>query len=524
MDLKQSNFLQKWFLWVCLVSICIYMIFIVRTIFSINGKIYFTLVDDAMISMRYAKHFSQGFGFVWNIGEKPIQGFTNMGWTLVMSLIHLLKFPPSKISLVVMLLNVGVMVGLLYVIKEIVSICSPNNHFAQLLATICVAGNFPLIFWSLRGMEVGLITLCIGFATLSSMKIVNKFTTKYLILYGLCAFCAFVIRFDSVCQIGILSLSIGIISLKNRKISHFLYLHVGLILLIAIYIFALSKHFGSFIPNTYFLKVTGVTISEKLISGLNFFFRITLSDISFLMLASFGCLIILGFSRISLKLGILGGLFLVQCFYSIYVGGDFAEDNVGGTNRFITQGIPFLIVFFTIILSKTVEKFDFYKILSFKRQVICFFYLCAMTLFLTNGQEWLLWSRFNAPLLSFDKDRVARGLKVKNSTSKECRLATHAAGQIPYFSERYTIDLLGKNDVIVAKGKPATTFYPGHNKWDYNYSIGKLMPDIITEQWGYSDQWIEKQQSLYERLGNGMWVKRGSPYVNVQQLNTPLLK
>jgi hypothetical protein len=36
-------------------AICIFGLFIFRTRFTIEGKIWFTLIDDAMISMRYKK-------------------------------------------------------------------------------------------------------------------------------------------------------------------------------------------------------------------------------------------------------------------------------------------------------------------------------------------------------------------------------------------------------------------------------------------------------------------------------------
>jgi hypothetical protein len=41
------------------------------------------------------------------------------------------------------------------------------------------------------------------------------------------------------------------------------------------------------------------------------------------------------------------------------------------------------------------------------------------------------------------------------------------------------LDLLGKNDVRIAHSSPHGSFFPGHNKWDYNYSIGELHPDVI---------------------------------------------
>ena len=43
---------------------------------GIDGRRYFCLIDDAMISMRYAWNFSHGSGLVWNPGEY-VEGYTN---------------------------------------------------------------------------------------------------------------------------------------------------------------------------------------------------------------------------------------------------------------------------------------------------------------------------------------------------------------------------------------------------------------------------------------------------------------
>ena len=43
------------------------------------------------------------------------------------------------------------------------------------------------------------------------------------------------------------------------------------------------------------------------------------------------------------------------------------------------------------------------------------------------------------------------------------------------------LDLLGKNDAYIARSKSRGVFIPGHNKWDYEHSIGKLNPDVIVQ-------------------------------------------
>src|SRR5207237_5759490 len=76
-------------------------LFIYRTSFVIDGVRYFSLFDDAMVSMRYAKNLAHGFGLVWNPGGERIEGYTNPLWVLFMSLVHLLPIPQIKTSLFV---------------------------------------------------------------------------------------------------------------------------------------------------------------------------------------------------------------------------------------------------------------------------------------------------------------------------------------------------------------------------------------------------------------------------------------
>ncbi len=45
-----------------------------------------TLVDDAFISARYAQHFAEGHGLVYNAGEPPVEGYTNLLWTVLLGI------------------------------------------------------------------------------------------------------------------------------------------------------------------------------------------------------------------------------------------------------------------------------------------------------------------------------------------------------------------------------------------------------------------------------------------------------
>jgi hypothetical protein len=99
-------------------------------------------------------------------------------------------------------------------------------------------------------------------------------------------------------------------------------------------------------------------------------------------------------------------------------------------------------------------------------------------------------------------------------TDHDTTVGVFAAGQIIYYSGRPGVDLLGKSDPVVAQVEPPprTPFRPGHNKYSYEWSVGTLRPDLITdtgtglvptdlrrlaERWGYEpiDKWMIRRDA-----------------------------
>jgi hypothetical protein len=64
-------------------------------------------VDDANIFMVYAKHFSTGHGFVYNIGDEKVEGFSSLLYVLVLSLLLSLSSNPERLILLFNILMVS---------------------------------------------------------------------------------------------------------------------------------------------------------------------------------------------------------------------------------------------------------------------------------------------------------------------------------------------------------------------------------------------------------------------------------
>jgi hypothetical protein len=68
-----------------------------------NDKFFFTLFDDAMISMTYARTLIETGELVWFPGAERVQGFTNLLWTLYMSFLHSFGLNGTQVSLLISL-------------------------------------------------------------------------------------------------------------------------------------------------------------------------------------------------------------------------------------------------------------------------------------------------------------------------------------------------------------------------------------------------------------------------------------
>jgi arabinofuranosyltransferase len=325
---------------IILISAIFYLAFILGTSFLIDQERYFTLVDDAMISMRYAKHLALGHGLVWNIGEAPVEGFTNLGWVLYLAILHLFPFAASKISLAVMLTSLVILLANILVVYKISETLLPESKYAPLLAAIITAFYFPLVFWSLRGMEVGLLTLLINLALLLALKQENQF------LISLVLVLAILVRMDA----AISAILIAIYFFVKRK--SFVPV-LAVVLTVAAVLLFQKYYFGDLLPVTYYQKVTGYSVFERMRTGILVFNEFAARDVLTLFLFSMAAVAF--YKQRTPETFLLLGIFLGQCAYSVYVGGDYAEPETNAANRFITQGMPALFILFSWMTSRVLS-------------------------------------------------------------------------------------------------------------------------------------------------------------------------
>ena len=208
---------------------------------------------------------------------------------------------------------------------------------------------------------------------------------------------------------------------------------------------------------------------------------------------------------------LLIGIFLAQCAYSIYVGGDYAEPETNAANQFIAQGMPALIILFSWMASRVLSD-----LIAGRSQTALSnpkanpaIPLAIGVLLIISGEPWFNYAIDNAPLLKADIRRVKLGLHIAQNTSPEAVIAVHAAGQIPYYSERTTIDLLGLNDPIVAMGTRTASFIQVTTNGTMTTASVELQPDVIADNFAPLAEFMRGNKN-YTKLKNGIYIRKDS--------------
>ncbi len=510
-----------------LVAFCLYAsLFIYRMSFVVHGERFFSLLDDAMISMRYARNLANGHGLVWNPGGARVEGYTNLLWVLWMALFHLLPLSASKIGLAIQLSAVVFLLINLFWVKRIVYFISGGDGLAVLTAVFLTAFYYPLVYWSLGGMEVSVLVCLVDASIWLALRSVGQ-SRPSLALYLLLGVATLVRPDMIVTGVGIL-IYLLVVDSRNRAGNARLGLTIfsAFILLQTVFRFT---YYGEFLPNTYYLKMTGYPFLLRISRGLIEMSKPLCTMLPLALLAPFVYRLLRKDTRVLL----LFWVFATQVLYSIYVGGD-AWEFWGRSNRYVTIAMPAFFILLGCTLADMRRLFldsETAKPVSLSKKVVT---LSAIALVfvaqisfnaiprMKEFREWLLLDR---PYTDAGKNSVETAMLLSRITTPDATIAVVSAGAVPYFTNRTAIDMLGKNDKKIAREKMRRlsddskllyeyrAFYPGHLKWDYSYSIGELQPDVVVRIWGPHKEatpYLEKQYASALTPMGDIYLKRNS--------------
>jgi arabinofuranosyltransferase len=501
-------------------------LFAYESSFVINGIRYFCLFDDEMISMRYAANLVHHHVLAWNPGGERVLGFTNPLWVLYMAILHLFPIPPSKISLAVQVTGAILMALALILSKSITEHLFPGRRHAATIAMLLVAFYGPLANWSLQGTEVSLLTLLVCASAMLALRAAENEsgTAALYVVLGM----GTLGRVDMAVFAASLLLALALVQ-PRRWTLHLL--GGGSI----VFSFLLAQgafnfgYYGGVLPNTYYLKMTGYPAGQRILHGASSAGHFMVPLVPLIGAVLF-CEI---FVRRSRKDWILILPVVAQVAYSIWVGGDAWED-WGGANRYVAIVMPLFLILAAFAVDYFTDEVSGW--MNSRRGVVEYCALAGLAglaLFLGNRQHLLSRLLLQKPMQTSrpesqecNEDMVRQALLLRSLTDPGARIAVVWAGSIPYFSDRYAIDLLGKNDAKIAHEPMKVNsefarkwgFYPGHLKWDYAYSIGELRPDVVAQLWAVEPgkiPWLKDYRAV--TIDGFLWYVRGdSPNLRPQ--------
>jgi arabinofuranosyltransferase len=554
-----------------------YVVFVARTAFTFQGRTYFALFDDSAISMQYARNFAHGHGLVWNAGEH-VEGYSNLLWTFWMSLVHLVGVPDRYTGLVVMATGGALLIATLVVVRRLCDAIVPDAPYVGLVAMAMTALFYPLVFWALRGTEVAPAALLVTLAALLAVRLQAGWTPRRAWALGAVLAAAVLTRDDLVvpCVVVLAWLAWkGAPATRRRTL---LPAAVMVAAIAAHEIFRLA-YYGDALPNTYYLKLQGLGLGERLATGAEGLVYTALNGLPAVLVLG---VVAVAVRRRSAAVPLLAALFAAVCAYSVYVGGDAWED-VRFANRFFATAGPVLMVLAAIgvyelrrrevawraaiafaLSGALLLALELANVVPHRRLGITdelapqlapplLLFACAAALALVvvrparpaaiaaaaavallgvaagSADPTSDWVRSNAQDLPVEQVWTDLGVIVREHTAPGTRVAYVLAGNMSYFADRRGVDLLGKMDPVVARTGPTgiepIRFRPGHNKWDYGHSIGELRPQVITSLWfpTASDR-CDIRHWGYQELAGGLWVLRGSRGVDAAGLGAAIAR
>jgi hypothetical protein len=220
--------------------------------------------------------------------------------------------------------------------------------------------------------------------------------------------------------------------------------------------------------------------------------------------------------------------------YSTYVGGD-AWEHKGGANRFISSALPLWFALFGVTVAVLRNALQTQLrltsgwsrlVLNLAALIVVAFSLWNVNFLLADYKSIDRWLLLRKPVyVEANEKYVNTALILQKATRPGAKIAFTAAGTEPYFlPERYAIDILGKADKIIAREPikvPVSLagiadVRPGHMKWDYAYTFGRLKPDVIVQLWEGDFKSAEPYLTDYVEVkldGVTFFARKDSPLV-----------
>jgi hypothetical protein len=474
----------------------IFLIFIVITVLFVIHSLHLAVItEDAFIGFRFAKNIAEGNGLLWNIGESPVEGYTNFLWII---LCYFAIIAGTNLILFVKVAGIAFSIIILIYVYFFCSKLLELNSISSLIACAFLTFSGPFATWASSGMETNLFTLFIVascYHEISYWKSRHKGSLVLSLTYCLLA------TLTRPEGLGILIILITLhyyrVFAENQSKEIINYAILGLIIFVipfSIYFTWRVSYYGHLFPLTYYAKTGGGIL--QWIRGakyLWFFFIHFLLPLAPLLIFLFWekraqilrtNLFSLGWinSQItSYRYGLV--LCSVICLgyscYIVLIGGDYMA-----MYRFFVPALPFIYIIRAAAFYQLVKDYgklnkNYYLILMLIGIAFTGTFLQSTSLekviykkpSITHGQyQGVQFERWNTNRLSL----IGKFFNEYKHNGNES-LATDAIGAVSYYSDLMVYSIHGLVDPRIAtmESENLGKGFPGHEKSDISYTLSK---------------------------------------------------
>ena len=429
--------------------------------------------DDAFISFRYARNLADGHGLVWNIGER-VEGYTNFLWTICLAPAYGLGV---EIVTYAYVLSLAAFVGTLCLAYSLATELWQDRR-AGYVALALLGTNYSFSSYATGGLETQFVTAWVMGAIWLMVRWQATGHAKILVGAALASACGVMTRMDASVLLAPFWCQVVWRVWKSGRPGRWGTLScAGMIGVLPVLVWLFWRHgyYGAWVPNTFLIKSSGVSwIRGLYYVGL------------FYLVYGLWIAIPLFWWQLGLLRKYAGGgggcvAWLMWQLYVISIGGDFMEF------RMMMPAFPLAIAVLAGLVMAGREKW--------KRIVFC----CVIFLFSVlhvaevcpyPGLQTIAELRRCRGEWQDVASVLNRGLGVGGS---QVKIAVTAAGIIPYYTQCWTLDLLGLNDRDVAMNGESVSrgrlgARPGHAKIaSYRLVVEREVALLLNYPWVVKD-------------------------------------
>lgn len=436
-----------------------------RTSFVVDGQRVFCLWDDGMISMTYARNLVRGHGLVWHPDQAPVQGFSNLGVTLLMAAAHVVAPQAHRASLVVQGLELFTLVGAAALVGSLARRVRPEQPAIAVAAVLGTFASASLSIWALQGSDAGPTALWLAasaHAVFDPRLRERSWGVRPLAILGV----GLLLRVDAA--LWFFALAVAAVRLPGPRRQRLLAALVVLATVSAAMLTLSWQLYGDPLPNTVYLKAMGSPRGLVLRSGVTQLGEWLPWLLPALVMAGHGA-----FRHRDEPLAVtLAFMVALGLSYTVWVGGDWAPE-LG--NRLFVPCLPLLWLLVAIGAAPLVER----ALVDWTRAARGWATVgttAALSLLASPGPASDDWFSTGATTYrDYNQRNYERAVYLRDHTDPDFVIGVFWAGVPVYFSERPAVDLLGKSDRHIAR-LHVDRFFPGHSKWDWDYVLEERKP------------------------------------------------